>query len=188
MSRINLNWNDTSQNEDGFRVERSLSVTPRVWSWNTITAANASTFSDNTLTCNTSYVYRVWALRGADTSASPSNEISARTDPCAQPPAPTGLTAQPRTRFAVTLDWTDGDGETYYSVERWNGAAWVSVGGTLSNGTHFEDKGLLPDTQYSYRVRAYNFYAAPGSQYSLPSATVVVKTFKYALLLPLYHK
>jgi titin len=59
MIRINLQWNDTSQNEDGFRIERSSDSLSRSWGWSATVDSGVTTYSDASLACGASYVYRV---------------------------------------------------------------------------------------------------------------------------------
>lgn len=53
-----LNWSCTSTNEDGFKVERSLTGSS-AWSQISTTGINIHTFTNNALTSNTRYYYRV---------------------------------------------------------------------------------------------------------------------------------
>ncbi|MBZ0292548.1 MAG: CSLREA domain-containing protein, partial [Anaerolineae bacterium] len=64
---IGLSWTDTSSDETGFSVERSLNG---VDGWTEIgtTAADVDTYTDDGLTCETEYFYRVRAVRDSDVS------------------------------------------------------------------------------------------------------------------------
>jgi hypothetical protein len=182
--RINLQWNDTSQNEDGFRIERSPNSLPYDWSWFVNVGSGVTTYSDASLACGTSYVYRVWAFKAGQDSISPSNEATGATQSCNIPPAPTGVTALARNRTSIRLNWTDIDGEDYYAIERLNGSTWVPVGSTLpqSNATTFVDQGLAPDTQYSYRIYAHN------NSGDSPYVTVTGRTYVMEYYLPFFLK
>jgi hypothetical protein len=73
--QIDLAWNDNSDNEYGFRLERSTdSVT---WSTASTVAANQTSYNDTGLSPSTTYWYRVVAYNGLD--ANPSNMDSAIT-------------------------------------------------------------------------------------------------------------
>lgn len=67
-SSIDLNWQDNSNNELAFEVQRSLTGNNN---WNVIstTAADVSSFNDNSLSENTIYFYRVRAVNSAGSSA-----------------------------------------------------------------------------------------------------------------------
>lgn len=68
-SKITVSWADSSANEEGFRIERSLNG---VDGWTTIglAAANATSFIDNNLAAQTRYYYRVSAYNSGGYSAS----------------------------------------------------------------------------------------------------------------------
>jgi PKD repeat protein len=74
-SQINMAWNDNSDNEYGFRIERSFDST--TWSTASTVAANQTSYNDTGLSPSTTYWYRVVAYNGFD--ASPSNIDSAIT-------------------------------------------------------------------------------------------------------------
>ena len=67
-SQINLNWQDNSNDETGFRIERRKGTTG---SWTMIgsSSANETTFQSLGLEANTTYYYRVYAYRNSDNSA-----------------------------------------------------------------------------------------------------------------------
>jgi peptidyl-Asp metalloendopeptidase len=181
--RINLGWNDTSHNEDGFRIERSLDTTPRSWTtWDV--GANTTGYSDDALVCNTTYVYRVWATGNGEVSVSPSGELSAATLACGSPPMPVDATASPRTPTSIRISWTDIDGETSYEVERWNGTGWdVVAASLLENSSTFVNTGLANDTVYTYRIRSHNSYG-----YSAYAGIPPARTYKLALYMPFVLK
>jgi len=76
-SQIDLTWIDNSDNEFGFRIERSTGGT--TWSTANTVAANQTSYSDTGLSPSTTYWYRVVAYNGVD-DASPSNDVSATTE------------------------------------------------------------------------------------------------------------
>lgn len=86
---ITLTWQDNSNNEDGFKVERGTDGVN--FSQISQTAANIVTFVDNTVLANTRYYYRVRAFNSAGNSAytNIANALTAQTIPT----APTSLVA-----------------------------------------------------------------------------------------------
>jgi hypothetical protein len=77
-SQINLNWTDTSSNEDGFKVERATGKGS--FSQITVIGAGVTSYSDVGLSANTSYSYRVRAYNTAGNSGY-SNTDTAKTRP-----------------------------------------------------------------------------------------------------------
>jgi hypothetical protein len=76
-TQINLAWTDNSDNETGFRVERSLNGTDS-WTTVTTTAADATSYNNTGLTAETTYYYRVIAVND-DGESDPSATDSATT-------------------------------------------------------------------------------------------------------------
>jgi len=72
---VNLQWTDNSNNETGFRVERSVTTDSNFQALGN-TSANTTLFSDNTIEAGKKYYYRVKAVNSAGES-NPSNSVSA---------------------------------------------------------------------------------------------------------------
>lgn len=71
---VRLNWNDISNNESGFKIERKLlngnfSVIGTV-------SANTTTYDDNSISTGQTYIYRVYSYNSAGNSASFTNEFT----------------------------------------------------------------------------------------------------------------
>lgn len=64
-------------------------------------------------------------------------------------PAPSGITTKSTTWDAITLKWNPVDDVTFYQIET-DGSKFRNV--TITNA--FTKRGLLPDTEHSFRVRA----------------------------------
>ncbi len=82
------------------------------------------------------------------------------------PLAPSALSASPISAEQVDLLWTDNsDNETGFRVERKTGAGAFSEIATVgANVTGYSSSGLMENTSYTYRIRAYNSYG--NSDYS----------------------
>jgi len=81
------------------------------------------------------------------------------------PGAPSGLGAAPTSSSEIGLSWADGSSsEDGFELERsLDGANWAQIGGNLAaNSTSFADSGLQADTEYRYRVRAFNGAGSSG--------------------------
>jgi hypothetical protein len=78
-TRIDLTWTDNSNNEDGFKVERSLDGI--TFTQIATVGGNVTKYSDTTLTCATFYQYRVRAYNANGNSAY-SNTVKRKTAQC----------------------------------------------------------------------------------------------------------
>lgn len=125
-----------------------------------------------TLSAATVYRYRVRNERNGEFS-SYSNEIEITTigTPAAPPSgvdtsvpqSPTDLTATSGGATSINLAWTDNaTNETGYLVERRRSTGtdlqWYNITTTAANAVSYGDTGLESQTNYIYRVRAYNLY------------------------------
>lgn len=153
--RINMTWTDTNLSESGYKVERSPNGSTG-WVQIGTTAANATTYSDDTLVCATPYYYRIRAYAGSLNSEY-SNNANATTSPCTTPPAPT-IASCNASAHVVTVAWNNVDGETSFDVEyKLNSAStWTSAGSTGKDVLKKAVAGLVKNTPYNARVRAVN--------------------------------
>ena len=84
QSQIRLSWTDNSNNENGFKVERSPDGTSG-WAQITTVVTDTQTYTNTGLTCNTPYYYRVRAYNGGGDSDY-SNTADATTSACPSAP------------------------------------------------------------------------------------------------------
>ena len=155
-SKIRINWTDNSNIETGFKVERKTGSSG-TWSQIAIVGANITTYTNSSLSQNTTYFYRVRAYNNTVNSAY-SNEASATT-PYATPAAPSNLTATAVSTSQIDLTWTDNSGvETGVKIERKTGSSgtWAQIAIVGANVTAYSNTDLTHGTTYYYRVRAYN--------------------------------
>lgn len=82
------------------------------------------------------------------------------------PTAPSNLAASAVSSSQVNVSWSDNsNNEINFELQRAPvNSAFFTIASLNSNTTSFADTGLLPNTQYRYRVRATN--SAGGSNYS----------------------
>lgn len=151
---VTLAWNDNSNNETGFLIERQNSD----GSWTQIgtAGANATSFPVTGLQSGTTYAFRVRAQNASGPSAY-SNTFSVTTTLTA-PAAASGLSATALNATAVRLTWQDNSSnEVGYRIERQTGSgAWATIDSVGTNVTLYVDYSALPSTTYNYRVVAYN--------------------------------
>lgn len=172
-NQVNLSWTDNSSVETGFRIDRATDLAfTRDLVQNQV-SANMVSFSDTTITANSTFFYRVVALTPAGPSL-PSNVIAVQVGG-AGPAAPTGLSAVAAGPTQVNLSWTDNSAsETGFRIDRARDGGFIAglVQQTLAaNVKTFTDSNLAPVTTYFYRVAAIN-----GAGLSAPSNTVSVTT------------
>ncbi|PRY44060.1 putative secreted protein (Por secretion system target) [Spirosoma oryzae] len=154
-TQINLQWTDASDNETGFDLERSTDGA--TFTKIADVAANATTYSDQGLTPNTRYFYRIRAKNAVGTSAY--SAVVDATTPDVPPAAPTQLTAAATSPTQVVLTWADLSGnESGFQLERGSSAtgSFTKVADITANTTTHTDTGLTDATPYCYRLRAVN--------------------------------
>lgn len=155
-TQADLTWDDLSDNESAFQLERSLEADANFAIVATV-ARDVAAYSDATLHANTSYFYRVKAINAGGSSAySTEAEV---TTPNAPPAVPSTLTATGTSPTQVNVTWTDVSGNvTGFELERslTPGSEFQSIATTAGNVTTYSDTDLLADTPYFYRVKAIN--------------------------------
>ncbi len=162
-TRIDLTWADNSDNEDGFKVERSLSGVAGFAQIATV-GANVTSYSDTGLEPGTPYGYRVRAYNAAGSSAYSNIAITNTFD--IPPAAPSGLTATAVSSTQIDLSWVDNaDNEDGFDIKRSLSAAsgFAVIASVGADITTYQDTALSPSTTYYYRVSAYNSAGASGN-------------------------
>lgn len=166
-NQLVLTWNDTSSNETGFKLERSIDGVN--FSEIASLSANSSTYNDNGLNAWTTYAYRIRAVNGSNTSAySPyvyrttltTSGPVASTPVATAAPLPTPFISSISAIISnqLVLNWSDtATNETGYKIERsMDGVNFNQVASLGADVTSFIDTGLNAWTTYAYRIRSYN--------------------------------
>ena len=130
------------------------------------TGTNANTYTDDTVSAETRYTYRIKAINGAGTSER-SRWVHIDTPAAPVPDKPTGLEAT-ASHNSVTLTWDDpGDHSiTGYVILRrvrvndTGGDFSVLVADTGSAATTYTDDTVAGGLTYTYRIKAINQYGA----------------------------
>ncbi len=156
--QINLSWNDLSNDENAFMIERRKGESG---SWELIgtVPANSTRYEDMGLETATTYYYRLRAYNGAGYSAF-SPEISATTKEITEvPESPGNLTATLLSSGKVRLAWQDhSEIEDGYAIERKKGVddTYTVIDSTGPSVTLYRDDETLETATYYYRVYAFN--------------------------------
>ncbi|MDI6787690.1 MAG: fibronectin type III domain-containing protein, partial [Planctomycetota bacterium] len=159
QSQLNLSWVDNSNNEQGFKVERSPDGV--AYTLRSTFNANVTLFNDTGLTASTTYYYRVYGFNtGGNSSYSDAVSQTTYAPPLATPISPSGLVVTTVSLSQINLTWTDNsDNEVGFKIERKEG-----IGGTYAQidtvttgiTSYSNTSGLSANTTYYYQVRAYN--------------------------------
>jgi hypothetical protein len=87
------------------------------------------------------------------------------------PSVPPFILSSANSSTAIAILWASSTGATYYIVERKQGTnAWTQIANVPAATTYFTDTNALPNTAYSYRVKAGN----SGGQSSYSSTTTSI--------------
>lgn len=148
-NQMNLNWVDNSNNEQGFRIQRSTDGT----NFTTIatTPAGVTTFNETGLNPGTLYFYRVRATNPAGDSNFAAANLPTR------PATPTGFSVLPG-NGQVQLNWNVVTGATGYRVYRATSPS-TPLGSPLATGLTsptYLDSTTSNGVTYYYRVTAVN--------------------------------
>lgn len=160
---ITLFWDDNSQGEEGFEVQRMKQNDAAGFVTIRIVGATINSMNDVGLEEHTTYVYRVRAITSTAVSAF-SNEASATTTYLM--PAQISNLAAVFANSRVSVTWKDNaTNETHIDVERVEvGGNFFEVIATLPpNSEAFTDATVKTGTSYIYRIRPWRFTTFTGA-------------------------
>ncbi|MBI3193968.1 MAG: fibronectin type III domain-containing protein [Ignavibacteriae bacterium] len=157
-TRVYLSWQDNSNNEDAFRIERGVVGTSSYFGLDTV-AENTDNYEDENVIAGTAYQYRVYAYNGIGSSGY-TDVVTVTAGANVIPPfAPSYLSASTVSATQISLEWKDNSpNEGGFRVERAPGgtALFTIIANPERGTTRYRDKNLQPGTNYTYRVRAFN--------------------------------
>lgn len=169
-----LSWVDNSINEQGFEIWRrsynsfgsSGYITSSSYSLYTTVGRNVTSFVDANAQPGMQYSYMVRAFDEEYNLYSTFSNSAIGGKGIITPPDK--LTLGTVTDTQVKLTWRDNSSnENGFRVERRVGldGEWEEVASLVANTTSFYNVGLVPYTQYFYRIKAYT-YSYSSSSYS----------------------
>ena len=120
-----------------------------------ITSNATTTYRASGLKASTVYKFRVRAYKMSGKTALYGNysaTVTARTNPSVM----TGVKIAGKAKDALRVNWTKNASAQGYIVEMYQGGKWVRVAKiTNGNTTTFRKAGLVKNTTYKFRVKAY---------------------------------
>ncbi|MFA5794169.1 MAG: SBBP repeat-containing protein [Candidatus Brocadiia bacterium] len=153
-SKINLLWQDNSDDEKEFQIEVSIDGL-NYFLLSTI-SPNVTVFTDTSLVASTIYYYRI---RGWNNSGFGhySNVASATTLP--PPNAPSAVALRVVTDSQINVSWIDNSNdENGFRIYRRIGMSgnYMEIFAVAANMVFYSNTGLTPGQDYYYKVVAYN--------------------------------
>jgi hypothetical protein len=147
-SAVDLSWQDNSADEEGFEIERDRGGQPGTTGTIRV-AAGQQAYSDVGLSDGSEYRYRIRSFKGPALSVWAGEAVAVT--PLG---APTDLEAEVVSETQVDLSWRDtSTSEIGMELERSKGSTTEYVRLAADRTSH-SDTGLVPGSDYSYRVRA----------------------------------
>jgi hypothetical protein len=154
-SEIELTWQDNSNNESGFKIERKIGDDGD-WTETASLPSNSQSYKVIGLNQLYNYYFRVKAYNYSGYYEAYSNEILVST---VIPAAPTKLVLTPVSSDQVNLTWQDNStNETGFRIMRRSalGLSFIKVAEVDKDVTSYVDRTLSPSTTYRYKIVAVN--------------------------------
>lgn len=143
---ITLKW-DSLDGDSKYIIERLVRE-----SWKEISVSTDASYTDEGLSANTTYSYRITAVNDSGIRIANSAELSATT----LLTRPTNVVAEAVSSTEILLKWKAVSGATGYKVERsTDNSTWTTLIDSVS-ATSFTNAGLTAEKLYYYRVTAIN--------------------------------
>ena len=163
-SQLKLTWQDNSNNEIGFKIERKTGAGGTYSQIGTV-GANVTAYSNTELTANTTYYYRVRSYSAAGNS-NYCDEANSTTLP---PPPPVPVLMSPANRaigmnLTPRLAWNPSAGAVNYSIQvsTVSNFATTVINQSGVTNTYFDVPGgtLAWNTRYYWQVNAMGDYCS----------------------------
>ena len=168
--KITLNWQDNSDIETGYIVQRKADA--GTYAVLATLPADAKVYTDSSAAIGTKYTYRVkatgiaadsaWSNEASSSivalSAANAGTLSRNALLLLLPAAPSDLASSQITASNVTLTWTKSAGTVsgYKIVRKLGSAAYFQVGVVGATASQWKDTGVAGATTYTYAVMSYS--------------------------------
>ncbi len=153
FGQIELSWDDNSNNEDAFVIERGEG-SPVVYSVIDTVSANTVSYTDMNLPEGKTYTYRISAYNLVSTSLY--SNLSTESTILV---SPSGLAAEAVTVGEVNLNWADNSNfEDGYIIERKEllASTFNVIDSSAANDTMYTDNTVDEALTYVYRIMGYS--------------------------------
>ena len=156
QQRIQLNWTDNSDNENGFEVQKSGNSNNGPWNTIKKTNANDEQYTEDNLTPGKKYWFRVRAYNGQDNSDWSNVDNATTID--SPPGAPDTLVATASNDDKINLTWKDhANNEDGFKIFRsTDGTTFTKIDEIGINRESYTDTGLRGNRKYWYKVCSFN--------------------------------
>ncbi|MBI5808820.1 MAG: fibronectin type III domain-containing protein [Ignavibacteriales bacterium] len=152
---VQLNWQDNSENETEFVIQRATKPNMEFQSIDKV-GANVKSYLDSKVIDGKKYYYNVFAASNEIGVSANSNLDSAYL----KMKAPTNLVVKQITnQNKIDLSWKDNSqSETGYKIERkeFGELNFVEIFTTLANSTNYSDATVSNKKNYIYRIKGFN--------------------------------
>lgn len=149
---IALSWSPVN-GADGYKVYRSLSPSS---GYTPIAKPSIAKYTDCDVKSDTKYYYKVAAYSNAAGEGNQSVYVLAKTEKVIKPPIPSKPTVKNTTSTSISISWPSVDEADGYYVWRNTSptGTYTRIGPVAS--TTYTNLGLKANTQYYYKVSAFN--------------------------------
>ncbi|NJK95799.1 MAG: carbohydrate-binding protein [Bacteroidales bacterium] len=173
---VKLHWEDSTTNENHFRVLRKL-PTETYFTQIAELDPNITEYTDNGLSPQTTYNYQIVATHPLFSYGY--SEILTITTLGASGPSPANLKTKTKTPTSISLNWGyESEDHAGFYVKRGTGESAEGLIATLAaSERNYTDDNVVPNTTYNYRVEAYKSGGATTTTAVLNVTTPDAQTF-----------
>ncbi|MEO6694916.1 MAG: T9SS type A sorting domain-containing protein [Ignavibacteria bacterium] len=157
---VKVRWDDNSNNESGFFVERATNLDSADWEIAGRVSQNMRIFNDYWITYGQKYFYRSFAYNNSGFSGySNIDSVIALGDTTNLPGKPTNLRVTNTTMTSISMIWDDNSNNEFGFIiaRKKPGDIFFEYIDTVQTDVlTYQDVGLTPDNLYVYKVCSYN--------------------------------